>query len=153
MSFFWVSRLLIIIHSAASWLPECPRCCHWPPHFALKSHPVLGSLNFLWTTCLLPCTCWYVSTNLIVCCCFFKLPFLKKKNKNRGCWKGIFSPLVLLQNTFPMMSSQQLIHRLYPYRSILGKEGHTAVENVLSVGRDVNSSKYRTLSVECIDTR
>lgn len=42
------------------------------------------------------------------------------------------SPALHMLNTFPMMSSQQLIHRLYPYRSILGKEGHTAVENVLS---------------------
>ncbi|KAK7882321.1 hypothetical protein WMY93_028495 [Mugilogobius chulae] len=35
-------------------------------------------------------------------------------------------------NVFPMLSSQQLIHRLYPYKNILGKEGCTAVENVLS---------------------
>ncbi|XP_072301028.1 von Willebrand factor A domain-containing protein 8 [Eucyclogobius newberryi] len=35
-------------------------------------------------------------------------------------------------NVFPMLSSQQLVNRLYPYKSILGKEGCTAVENVLS---------------------
>ncbi|XP_037542623.1 von Willebrand factor A domain-containing protein 8 [Nematolebias whitei] len=35
-------------------------------------------------------------------------------------------------NIFPMLSSQQLIQRLYPYKSILGKDGHTAVEGVLS---------------------
>ncbi|XP_056145237.1 von Willebrand factor A domain-containing protein 8 isoform X2 [Lampris incognitus] len=35
-------------------------------------------------------------------------------------------------NVFPMLSSQQLIQRLYPYKSILGKEGRTAVEGVLS---------------------
>lgn len=35
-------------------------------------------------------------------------------------------------NVFPMLSSQQLVQRLYPYKSILGKEGCTAVENVLS---------------------
>ncbi|XP_015258026.1 PREDICTED: von Willebrand factor A domain-containing protein 8 [Cyprinodon variegatus] len=35
-------------------------------------------------------------------------------------------------NTFPMLSSQQLVQRLYPYKSILGKDGHTAVESVLS---------------------
>ncbi|MEQ2238054.1 hypothetical protein ILYODFUR_029443 [Ilyodon furcidens] len=35
-------------------------------------------------------------------------------------------------NTFPMLSSQQLVQRLYPYKSILGKDGHTAVETVLS---------------------
>uniref|UniRef100_A0A8C6UA26 von Willebrand factor A domain-containing protein 8 n=1 Tax=Neogobius melanostomus TaxID=47308 RepID=A0A8C6UA26_9GOBI len=36
-------------------------------------------------------------------------------------------------NVFPTLSSQQLVQRLYPYKSILGKEGCTAVENVLSV--------------------
>ncbi|MED6276760.1 hypothetical protein CHARACLAT_006287, partial [Characodon lateralis] len=35
-------------------------------------------------------------------------------------------------NTFPMLSSQQLVQRLYPYKSILGKDGHTAVESVLN---------------------
>uniref|UniRef100_A0A7N8X512 von Willebrand factor A domain-containing protein 8 n=1 Tax=Mastacembelus armatus TaxID=205130 RepID=A0A7N8X512_9TELE len=35
-------------------------------------------------------------------------------------------------NTFPMLSSQQLIQRLYPYNSIMGKDGHAAVEGVLS---------------------
>uniref|UniRef100_A0A3Q2ZT42 von Willebrand factor A domain containing 8 n=1 Tax=Kryptolebias marmoratus TaxID=37003 RepID=A0A3Q2ZT42_KRYMA len=35
-------------------------------------------------------------------------------------------------NIFPMLSSQQLIQRLYPYKSILRKDGHTAVEGVLS---------------------
>ncbi len=45
---------------------------------------------------------------------------------------------VLLQNAFPMLSSQQLLQRLYPYNSILGKDGRTAVEGVLSVSQDVN---------------
>ncbi|TKS67888.1 von Willebrand factor A domain-containing protein 8 [Collichthys lucidus] len=36
------------------------------------------------------------------------------------------------KNTFPMLSSQQLIYRLYPYNSFLGMEGRTAVEGVLS---------------------
>ncbi|KAJ3592119.1 hypothetical protein NHX12_007248, partial [Muraenolepis orangiensis] len=35
-------------------------------------------------------------------------------------------------NVFPMLASQQLVQRLYPYHSMLGKEGHTAVEGVLS---------------------
>ncbi|XP_033842695.1 von Willebrand factor A domain-containing protein 8 [Periophthalmus magnuspinnatus] len=35
-------------------------------------------------------------------------------------------------SVFPMLSSQQLVQRLYPYRSILGKEGCTAVESVLT---------------------
>lgn len=43
----------------------------------------------------------------------------------------------VLQNIFPMLSSQQLIQRLYPYKSILGKDGHTAVEGVLSVSAPV----------------
>lgn len=44
---------------------------------------------------------------------------------------------MLLQNAFPMLSSQQLVQRLYPYNSILGKDGRTAVEGVLSVSQDV----------------
>lgn len=39
----------------------------------------------------------------------------------------------LLQNLFPMLSAQQLVQRLYPYEVMLGKEGRTAVEGVLSV--------------------
>ncbi|KAK7168704.1 hypothetical protein R3I93_004874 [Phoxinus phoxinus] len=35
-------------------------------------------------------------------------------------------------NRFPMLSSQQLVQRLYPYQAMLGKEGRTAVEGVLS---------------------
>ncbi|XP_061547312.1 von Willebrand factor A domain-containing protein 8 isoform X2 [Phycodurus eques] len=35
-------------------------------------------------------------------------------------------------NVFPMMSSQQLVQRLYPYHSMLGKDGRSAVETVLS---------------------
>ncbi|XP_041807194.1 von Willebrand factor A domain-containing protein 8 [Chelmon rostratus] len=41
-------------------------------------------------------------------------------------------PAVHVLNTFPMLSSQQLVQRLYPYPSILGKDGRTAVEGVLS---------------------
>ncbi|KAM4558944.1 von Willebrand factor A domain-containing protein 8 [Odontesthes bonariensis] len=41
-------------------------------------------------------------------------------------------PAIHVLNTFPTLSSQQLIHRLYPYKSILGKDGHSAVEGVLS---------------------
>ncbi|XP_071782446.1 von Willebrand factor A domain-containing protein 8 [Centroberyx gerrardi] len=42
------------------------------------------------------------------------------------------SPALQVLNVFPMLSSQQLVQRLYPYHSILGKEGRTAVEGVLS---------------------
>lgn len=42
---------------------------------------------------------------------------------------------VLLQDAFPMLSSQQLVQRLYPYNSILGKDGRAAVEDVLSVSQ------------------
>ncbi|CAJ1078932.1 von Willebrand factor A domain-containing protein 8 isoform X1 [Xyrichtys novacula] len=41
-------------------------------------------------------------------------------------------PALHVLNSFPMLSSQQLVQRLYPYNSILGKEGRTAVEGVLS---------------------
>uniref|UniRef100_A0A3Q4HWX0 von Willebrand factor A domain-containing protein 8 n=1 Tax=Neolamprologus brichardi TaxID=32507 RepID=A0A3Q4HWX0_NEOBR len=40
--------------------------------------------------------------------------------------------LPVLHNSFPMLSCQQLLHRLYPYNSMLGKDGRTAVEGVLS---------------------
>ncbi|KAM3861847.1 von Willebrand factor A domain-containing protein 8 [Diretmus argenteus] len=41
-------------------------------------------------------------------------------------------PALQVLNVLPMLSSQQLVQRLYPYRSMLGKDGHTAVEGVLS---------------------
>lgn len=41
-------------------------------------------------------------------------------------------PAIHVLNSFPMLSSQQLLHRLYPYNSMLGKDGRTAVEGVLS---------------------
>ncbi|KAF1383000.1 hypothetical protein PFLUV_G00149690 [Perca fluviatilis] len=41
-------------------------------------------------------------------------------------------PALHVLNALPMLSSQQLIQRLYPYNSILGKDGRTAVEGVLS---------------------
>ncbi|XP_077946619.1 von Willebrand factor A domain-containing protein 8 isoform X1 [Gasterosteus aculeatus] len=41
-------------------------------------------------------------------------------------------PALHVLNAFPMLSSQQLVQRLYPYNSILGKDGRAAVEGVLS---------------------
>uniref|UniRef100_A0AAQ5Y816 von Willebrand factor A domain-containing protein 8 n=1 Tax=Amphiprion ocellaris TaxID=80972 RepID=A0AAQ5Y816_AMPOC len=41
-------------------------------------------------------------------------------------------PALHILNAFPMLSSQQLVQRLYPYHSILGKDGRNAVEGVLS---------------------
>ncbi|XP_067371715.1 von Willebrand factor A domain-containing protein 8 isoform X1 [Channa argus] len=41
-------------------------------------------------------------------------------------------PALHVLNSFPMLSSQQLVQRLYPYKSILGKDGCNAVEGVLS---------------------
>ncbi|XP_031729156.1 von Willebrand factor A domain-containing protein 8 [Anarrhichthys ocellatus] len=41
-------------------------------------------------------------------------------------------PALHVLNAFPMLSSQQLVQRLYPYNSMLGKDGRTAVEGVLS---------------------
>ncbi|XP_068602140.1 von Willebrand factor A domain-containing protein 8 [Brachionichthys hirsutus] len=40
-------------------------------------------------------------------------------------------PAVRVLSTFPMMSSQQLVSRLYPYESMLADEGRAAVEGVL----------------------
>uniref|UniRef100_A0A4W6D9E4 von Willebrand factor A domain-containing protein 8 n=1 Tax=Lates calcarifer TaxID=8187 RepID=A0A4W6D9E4_LATCA len=47
-------------------------------------------------------------------------------------------PALHVLNAFPMLSSQHLVQRLYPYNSILGKDGRTAVEGVLSVSQDMN---------------
>ncbi|XP_034021432.1 von Willebrand factor A domain-containing protein 8-like [Thalassophryne amazonica] len=44
----------------------------------------------------------------------------------------ILLPAIHLLNVFPTLSFQQFIQRLYPYNSILGREGRTAVEGVLS---------------------
>lgn len=41
-----------------------------------------------------------------------------------------------------MLSSQQLVQRLYPYSSILGKDGRSAVEGVLSVSQEVNQQLH-----------
>nr|XP_056718077.1 von Willebrand factor A domain-containing protein 8 [Euleptes europaea] len=41
------------------------------------------------------------------------------------------SSAVKILDTFPMMSVQRLIHWLYPYEVLLGKEGKTAVEDAL----------------------
>ncbi|XP_057192954.1 von Willebrand factor A domain-containing protein 8 isoform X2 [Triplophysa rosa] len=39
---------------------------------------------------------------------------------------------ITLLNLFPMLSAEQLFQRLYPYEAMLGKEGRTAVEGILS---------------------
>ncbi|XP_060732399.1 von Willebrand factor A domain-containing protein 8 [Tachysurus vachellii] len=39
---------------------------------------------------------------------------------------------VKMLNMFPMLSAQQLLQRLYPYETMLGKEGRNAVEGVFS---------------------
>ncbi|XP_055726318.1 von Willebrand factor A domain-containing protein 8 [Salvelinus fontinalis] len=41
-------------------------------------------------------------------------------------------PALTVLEQFPMLSSQQLVQRLYPYQAMLGKEGCTSVEGVLS---------------------
>ncbi|XP_076011540.1 von Willebrand factor A domain-containing protein 8 isoform X2 [Genypterus blacodes] len=62
-------------------------------------------------------------------------------------------PALQMLNAFPMLSSQQLVQRLYPYSSILGKEGRTAVEGVLSRfelmdgGRKAASSSVLSVSL------
>uniref|UniRef100_A0A8C9U383 von Willebrand factor A domain-containing protein 8 n=1 Tax=Scleropages formosus TaxID=113540 RepID=A0A8C9U383_SCLFO len=40
---------------------------------------------------------------------------------------------VRILDLFPMMSTQQLVQRLYPYEAMLGKEGRAAVDGVLRV--------------------
>ncbi|KAG9492060.1 hypothetical protein GDO78_000536 [Eleutherodactylus coqui] len=46
-------------------------------------------------------------------------------------------------NVFPTMSSQQIIHRLYPYTVVLGKEGKTAVEDTLKgCGKSVIAKEF-----------
>ncbi|KAF4086969.1 hypothetical protein AMELA_G00090070 [Ameiurus melas] len=40
-------------------------------------------------------------------------------------------PAIKVLDLFPMLSTQQLLQRLYPYEAMLGKEGRNAVEGVL----------------------
>ncbi|XP_051566216.1 von Willebrand factor A domain-containing protein 8-like [Myxocyprinus asiaticus] len=49
-------------------------------------------------------------------------------------------------NLFPMLSAQQLVQRLYPYEAMLGKEGRTAVEGVLSRFELTDDSKKPSLT-------
>ncbi|XP_028846499.1 von Willebrand factor A domain-containing protein 8 [Denticeps clupeoides] len=49
-------------------------------------------------------------------------------------------------NLFPMLSSQHLVQRLYPYEAMLGKEGRTAVEGVLGRFELNDSQKCQALS-------
>uniref|UniRef100_A0A8D0D499 von Willebrand factor A domain-containing protein 8 n=1 Tax=Sander lucioperca TaxID=283035 RepID=A0A8D0D499_SANLU len=60
-------------------------------------------------------------------------------------------PALHVLNTLPMLSSQQLVQRLYPYNSILGKDGRTAVEGVLiceSLSKGIlPHSFYRTMTL------
>lgn len=41
-------------------------------------------------------------------------------------------PAIKVLDLFPMLSTQQLLQRLYPYEAMLGKEGRNAVEGVLT---------------------
>uniref|UniRef100_A0A671LV96 von Willebrand factor A domain-containing protein 8 n=1 Tax=Sinocyclocheilus anshuiensis TaxID=1608454 RepID=A0A671LV96_9TELE len=58
-------------------------------------------------------------------------------------------------NLFPMLSAQQLVQRLYPYEVMLGKEGRTAVEGVLSrfelTDGSTKPSPTAVLSVESVN--
>ncbi|XP_051999049.1 von Willebrand factor A domain-containing protein 8 [Xyrauchen texanus] len=49
-------------------------------------------------------------------------------------------------NLFPMLSAQQLVQRLYPYEAMLGKEGRTAVEGVLSRFELTDGSKKPSMT-------
>uniref|UniRef100_A0A8C8HF33 AAA+ ATPase domain-containing protein n=1 Tax=Oncorhynchus tshawytscha TaxID=74940 RepID=A0A8C8HF33_ONCTS len=65
------------------------------------------------------------------------------------------SALTVLEH-FPMLSSQQLVQRLYPYQAMLGKEGCTAVEGVLSVRTRMHSYTHthtHTHTADCCRTK
>uniref|UniRef100_H2MDU3 von Willebrand factor A domain-containing protein 8 n=1 Tax=Oryzias latipes TaxID=8090 RepID=H2MDU3_ORYLA len=47
-------------------------------------------------------------------------------------------PAVRVLNIFPMLPLHKLIHRLYPYKNFLAKDGHTAVEAVLNVIQELS---------------
>ncbi|XP_028291916.1 von Willebrand factor A domain-containing protein 8 isoform X2 [Gouania willdenowi] len=55
-------------------------------------------------------------------------------------------PALHILSSFPMLSSQQLVHRLYPYSSILGKDGRSAVEGVLSRFELLDGGRQRSAS-------
>ncbi|XP_072440906.1 von Willebrand factor A domain-containing protein 8 isoform X2 [Chiloscyllium punctatum] len=52
--------------------------------------------------------------------------------------------LIKIMDAIPMLSAQQLLHRLYPYDLILGKEGRTGVEDVLKTFELLDSSSSLT---------
>uniref|UniRef100_A0A3P9LZX2 von Willebrand factor A domain-containing protein 8 n=1 Tax=Oryzias latipes TaxID=8090 RepID=A0A3P9LZX2_ORYLA len=56
-------------------------------------------------------------------------------------------PAVRVLNTFPMLSLHKLIHRLYPYKNFLAKDGHTAVEAVLNVIQELSYHSILSVSV------
>ncbi|RVE58198.1 hypothetical protein OJAV_G00206850 [Oryzias javanicus] len=55
-------------------------------------------------------------------------------------------PAIRVLNTFPMLSLHKLIHRLYPYKNFLAKDGHTAVEAVLNKFELLESQLQQTSS-------
>ncbi|XP_048458993.1 von Willebrand factor A domain-containing protein 8 isoform X2 [Rhincodon typus] len=52
--------------------------------------------------------------------------------------------VIKIMDVFPMLSAQQLLHRLYPYDLILGKEGQTGVKDVLKTFELLDSSSSST---------
>ncbi|XP_078415732.1 von Willebrand factor A domain-containing protein 8 isoform X1 [Cetorhinus maximus] len=52
--------------------------------------------------------------------------------------------VIKIMDVFPMLSAQQLLHRLYPYDLMLGKEGRTGVEDVLKTFELLGSTSSST---------
>ncbi|XP_048458994.1 von Willebrand factor A domain-containing protein 8 isoform X3 [Rhincodon typus] len=60
--------------------------------------------------------------------------------------------VIKIMDVFPMLSAQQLLHRLYPYDLILGKEGQTGVKDVLKIPVGTKRLKFHTGSPNFIRT-
>ncbi|XP_030642749.1 von Willebrand factor A domain-containing protein 8 [Chanos chanos] len=60
-------------------------------------------------------------------------------------------PAIKVLNLAPMLPSQQLIHRLYPYEAMLGKDGRKAVEGVLSRFELLDGRKHSPSEVVSVE--
>ncbi|XP_038658700.1 von Willebrand factor A domain-containing protein 8 [Scyliorhinus canicula] len=52
--------------------------------------------------------------------------------------------VIKIMDVFPTLSAQQLLHRLYPYDLMLGKEGRTGVEDVMKTFELLGSASFST---------
>jgi len=62
-----------------------------------------------------------------------------------SCITRADASLLVLQNVLPMLPTQELVQRLYPYHSMLGREGRTALEGVLGVSMQAHTPMYCTI--------